>query len=111
MFWKKKSKVKKAYHVQPFVAQSELDLALVKEVAFLEGVGFSYPQERKIVGQHRVESSAGIVTGIVPIYEDQPSIIGGGHLYGWAEKVNNVRVNLGLKKVLVQWGVANESFV
>jgi hypothetical protein len=55
------------------VANSDPELALIREIAFLEGADLSVPVERKVVGQHRVEEN-GAVKAVVPVYEDLTKI-------------------------------------
>jgi hypothetical protein len=61
------------------VANSDPELALIREIAFLEGADLSVPVERKVVGQHRVEEN-GAVKAVVPVYEDLPKIASGGFI-------------------------------
>lgn len=92
----------------PIVCNSEIDLALVREIAFLEGVLISYPLEKKVIGQHRIESN-GQVVGVVPVYEDLPVPIGAAILstreeLGGVARFTAIRNAVDEKKLPVRWG-------
>lgn len=56
------------------IAKSELDYALLKEAAFLQGIDVNESIKREVVGQHR-EEREGVLHSIVPVYADVPNIL------------------------------------